>query len=71
MNNLFKDLTMRYHFLMAMHNYNQFKKHYEKHTEIFMKKHPGMLQKQNGLHVETTMIDEIHTEHSYKKQEGE
>ena len=71
MKRLINHLIMCYHYRMAMYYNKQFRKHCEKHTEIFMKQHPGMLQKQIGLNVKETIIDEIHTERAYKKQEGE
>lgn len=71
MKNLYRHLIMCFYYQMAMHHDKQFKKYCKKHTEIFMKKHSRMLQKQNGLNIGKPIIDEIHTEHAYIKQEDE
>ena len=71
MKRLFNHLIMCYHYRMIMYYDKKFKKHCNKHTEIFMKQYPGMLQKQNGSNIKETIIDELHTERAYKKQESE
>jgi hypothetical protein len=65
----FTDLALSYHFKMFLWHNKQSLEHAKKRTEIFMKKHPQMLQKQNGLNIEKSFIDDMHFPNAYKKQE--
>ena len=69
MKNLFRHLILYFYYQMAIHHDKQFKKYCKKHIELFRKMNPRMLQKQNGINIGKPIIDEIHPEHAYIKQE--